>query len=457
MRATGLRLGPAEAPDRLRPSSEVGPITIFDKSALQALSVDEAALFGQFYSTNLTPLFFVETLADLEKKVRQGRTPEQVVGTIARKTANLNADPSVHHQQLMLTELLGHHDVLMDGRPHVSGGRSVRSRGGNPGVVFEISMEVEALNRWQHHRFLEIERDMARHWRRGLQRQRHRRMNVKEMFRTVPRPRTLEQVKQYAEAFTRASGGRAFISALDILRIQPRHRGPILQRWLDADAPPLEIFAPYTGYLAAVQVFFRLAVSLDLISGDRPSNSVDIAYLYYLPFCQVFTSSDKLHAKTVPLFMRPNQRFVRGGDLKADLQKLDSYFSAQPQEVLDRGMMHFHLPTDESYLTTRLHNLYLPGWRAGAKDDVKLSSEKEAELIREFKEAEQAPSAAPVAADEAQFVILKRRVPVKMGKWRIIEQVVAERSWEHERREREKKRREAEPQAEASKKPPNPP
>lgn len=64
----------------------LGPITIFDKSILQGLSLDEAVLFGQFYRCNLTPLFFVETLVDLEKrrrKVREGQTPEQAVGTIA--------------------------------------------------------------------------------------------------------------------------------------------------------------------------------------------------------------------------------------------------------------------------------------------------------------------------------------------------------------------------------------
>lgn len=76
--------------------SSMGPVTI-DKSALQALSVDEAALFGQFYRANMTPLFFVETLADLEKKVREGQTPEQVVGSLVAKTLNLAADPHAHH------------------------------------------------------------------------------------------------------------------------------------------------------------------------------------------------------------------------------------------------------------------------------------------------------------------------------------------------------------------------
>lgn len=102
---------------------------------------------------------------------------------------------------------------------------------------------------------------------------------------------------------------------------------------------------------------------MDLISGDRPSNAADIAYLYYLPFCMVFTSTDKLHAKTVPLFLRSDQVFLPGMELKADLQRLDEYFSAQPTEVLDRGVMHFEPPFDGDYLTTKLWKQFPPGWR----------------------------------------------------------------------------------------------
>lgn len=44
-----------------------GPIIIFDKSALECLNVDEALWLDNFFLTNITPLFFVETLADLQK------------------------------------------------------------------------------------------------------------------------------------------------------------------------------------------------------------------------------------------------------------------------------------------------------------------------------------------------------------------------------------------------------
>jgi hypothetical protein len=64
----------------------MGPVTIFDKSALQALSMDEAVWFDAFFYANVVPVFYVETLADLEKQVAEGKTPEDVVGMLAEKT-----------------------------------------------------------------------------------------------------------------------------------------------------------------------------------------------------------------------------------------------------------------------------------------------------------------------------------------------------------------------------------
>ena len=63
----------------------MGPITLFDKSFLQSLNVDESVWFDHYYLANVCHLFYVETLADLEKAVRDGRTPEQEVGIIASK------------------------------------------------------------------------------------------------------------------------------------------------------------------------------------------------------------------------------------------------------------------------------------------------------------------------------------------------------------------------------------
>ena len=74
----------------------MGPITIFDKSFLQSLNIDESVWFDNFYLVNISPLFYMETLADLAKEMSRGRTPEQIVGEIASKTPEMGGSPNVH-------------------------------------------------------------------------------------------------------------------------------------------------------------------------------------------------------------------------------------------------------------------------------------------------------------------------------------------------------------------------
>src|SRR4051794_6972525 len=112
----------------------MGPLVLFDKSFLQSLSVDESVIFDHFFISVICPLFYVETLADLEKAIRQGRTPEQEVGMIARKTPEMNGHPCAHHTDLCLKNLMAQ-DIPMEGRIPILGGKPVRVDD-RSGVVF---------------------------------------------------------------------------------------------------------------------------------------------------------------------------------------------------------------------------------------------------------------------------------------------------------------------------------
>jgi hypothetical protein len=82
-----------------------GPSLIFDKSSLESLNLDEAVLLDNFYRSNITPLFFVECLADLEKAIRSKSTPEQLVGSLATRTPESQACANVHHTRILQGEL----------------------------------------------------------------------------------------------------------------------------------------------------------------------------------------------------------------------------------------------------------------------------------------------------------------------------------------------------------------
>ncbi|MGO9455379.1 MAG: hypothetical protein ACLQDV_30675 [Candidatus Binataceae bacterium] len=150
-----------------------------------------------------------------------------------------------------------------------------------------------------------------------------------------------------------------------------------------------------------------------------------MAYLFYLPFGMAFVSDDGLHTRTVPLFLTDEQAFIPGDELKADLAKLNEHYSALPPEVLERGIYSFapYPPFDDSFLTSRLWDRFLPGWRNRMTHKPEESAESKAELLdrlRRMDTAQDDESGEQFDADSARFLSVSRQVPIRKGKWRLI-------------------------------------
>src|SRR6187402_1176988 len=144
----------------------MGPIALFDKSFLQGLSVDESVWFDHFFLANVCPLFFVETLADLEKSVRPGRQPEDEVAIIADKFPEVGGAPCRFHGALCCGELMGQ-PVPMDGRIPRALGRVVR-REEQVAVVYDHAPEALAFARWSAREFGAKDRVYAKTWRAAI-------------------------------------------------------------------------------------------------------------------------------------------------------------------------------------------------------------------------------------------------------------------------------------------------
>lgn len=404
----------------------MGPVLIFDKSLLESLNSDEAMWLDTFFIANITPLFFVETLADLEKQVRKGRTPEEVVGSLAYRTPDMGSSVNAHHAALLEAELFGGWQVEMsDGRPVLPGGRRLELEG-KKGVIFQPSPEQEAFARWQRREFLDLERANARAWRRGLSRLSFSEMY--ELFRPffpLGKPRTLLDVKRFVDFYLDGPDReRVLIFGLALVGVAEDGFEPIVKRWKLAGKPPIRDFAPYFAHVLSVDMFFYLALASDVIGRGRPSHKIDLAYLYYLPFCMAFTSNDKLHADLVPIFLRENQSFVPGKELKADLARLDKHFDSLPDEVKNRGVMSFahSPPRDDSFLVARLWDKHMsPRWRE--QQPIVPPPENELgktlmDTIRRFeKEGTPLPQDAPLDSADLDHLVIQRKVYARKGKW----------------------------------------
>ena len=405
----------------------MGPTIIFDKSVLESLKPDESVWLDQFFLTNITPLFFVETLADLEKKTRNGRTPENIVGSLAYKTPDLHSAANVHHSTLLEGELSGQGEINMRyGRPHIGGGRFVEL-GGQTGVLFEESPEEGALQRWREHKFLELERLYAKQWRAELSKidLETDYFYCQKCFADLPKPKTLNEAKALVDRFIEGANQEQILATgLALIGVSQNFQQEIIARWRALGRPSVRKFSPYFTHVLSVDLVFLFGIGADLIGRGRPSHKIDIAYLYYLPFCMVFTSNDRLHKALAPLFLRSNQSFIPGEELKEDLGKLDAHFDSLPSEIKARGVYAFanSPPHDGSFLTTRLWDKHMSShWKERESFAPKLNSSVEGKLMEKIKElvkkAEAEGTTQPNKPSESDQMVIKKMVSAKKGKW----------------------------------------
>ncbi|MGO9264835.1 MAG: hypothetical protein ACLQBA_08115 [Candidatus Binataceae bacterium] len=416
----------------------MGPTTLFDKSFLQSLSVDESVWFAHFFYPIICPLFYVETLADLEKAVREGRTPEDEVGIIAAKFPEASAAPCPHHMSLALSDLLGS-PVPMTGQVPRDGGRAVEVEG-KRAVVYDRSPTETAFSRWQEGKFLEIERENARRWRAGLQQ-----VDLKEIAEKLKETgidatncRSLDHAYALARGMVEGTGKpwQRIALAVAVLGLPRDYEHHVVERWNIEGKKPLAVFAPYAAHVIACDLFFRFALASGHIGTSRPSNRVDIAYLNYLPFANIFVSSDTLHRRAAPQFLHPKQRFVWGPDLKADLARINTHFSEFPEEEKTRGIMAFaHAPPKRDGSLVRELRAQFMGTKYDDRPPIVLhDGEKEAEIVAEVNRfVDSAPlaegrvpidsapfpqSGVPIAGDEdKESVVIQRTIRRKRGSW----------------------------------------
>lgn len=396
----------------------MGPIALFDKSFLQSLSTDESVWFDHFFLAVVCPIFYVETLADLAKGPTKGRPAEAIVRDIANKFPEMGGSPCIYHHDMCIQDLLGNH-VPLDSRVPRPGGRAVRS-----GTIYDQSHEEIAFQRWQRGRFQEVERLAAADWRAELAA-----LDLDKFAKELrglgidgKTCKSLEQARDLARAVV---SGRDKLHSRLALAVQlfhiPQHLHPrIIAAWTAAGQQTLEKFAPYAAHVLTIEVFFQFALAAGLIATERASNRTDIAYLFYLPFCTLFVSSDNLHRRCAPLFMRPNQEFVWGVDLKAGLKQVNAHFLTLPEDERDKGIMKFGGRPPAGSSVSEVWDRHMRPKMRTDKEDRPPDPVWDAEIVKRMKEFRKQPTLDPHDPSTERtddMLTIKRRISRKRGSW----------------------------------------
>jgi hypothetical protein len=137
----------------------------------------------------------------------------------------------------------------------------------------------------------------------------------------------------------------------------------------------------------------------------------------------VFTSFDRLHERCAPLFLRDDQEFLWGADLKDGLRKVNDYFSEFPELEKEKGLSALapHPPKGQDFLITQLWDRHLPAWRSIHEKPAPRDENRDARLIkrlREFGEA-QPITEEPLNFDpsEPDMICIQRRIQRYRGEW----------------------------------------
>jgi hypothetical protein len=301
----------------------IGPLLIFDKSLLHLLSAEEFSELSFHFRIVVAPVLIKEIIADLTSK-RKDRIPEDTVAMLARKMMQAHGGEPVHWQHLAAGNLLGQQvpmfgSVPVGGRPNV-----FRTKDGR-GLVYDMKPEQEIWQRWAAGNFNVGDLEIAHEWRDDLKQldlqDVHLRWQAfsRERF---PHARSVYdlvcEVDKIMSTYDLSLQKRLLLEMMELLGVKEDAQRAVMRRWIVSKLPLLRDFAPYASYVLRLYLIFAFGISTGLVS-TRASNAIDLEYLFYVPFCMVFSSADNFHQDMWAASAGRNS-FVHGADLKEDLR-----------------------------------------------------------------------------------------------------------------------------------------
>lgn len=350
------------------------------------MNQDEIFFLRTYYFPVISHILIIEILADLEKS-GNNTTDTDRVKDLSNKLLQLNPIYSASYYQLMEMSLMGY-PVEMRGRPNVPGGKHVVDPDGKKGIEFSQPVEEQILQRWRDGKFDEAEKISADSWRDSIK------DNVIRPD-SLPRPDFLNELKNqddlltYIDSYLNVSQTQTEIlqNILAVFAFPQEIAAQVFYRYEQAKPILISDFAPYALYCYRIFMLFQLSIYRG-ITTPRRTDIIDLQYLYYLPFVTIFTSHDRFHKTFAPLFLREDQQFILGNDLKSDLKSIVKLRDAVLDKELDEWMeVHKNSPPEQpdSFTHRTWKEGATPNYKDWTKETHKRTPEEEKELLERLK------------------------------------------------------------------------
>lgn len=328
-------------------------ITI-DKSTFQSLNYTELVRLNNYYKHNVAPILVMEILGDLKKEVAEGKTPsDERVKDFAQKLFPTVCIVNSYYRNLLKQELQGK-PCELDGRPTLDLEKIVQTDDGRKGSVIKETLEEKSIYKWKDGKFTEADRELSELWR-TVTTQEDLLKNLQKAIKSENQVRlkSFEELNKKVDTILNDVGfqDKLLAFAIDVYGEGEIDGAKVFEEWLAKGRPLLIENMPYIVHCLKVDLLFHFGLQSELV-GTRPTNKVDLEYLYYLPFCNVFTSNDKIHKQLAPLLIRADQKFITGDELKDDLKGIIQYLEEEGEEA--KKKFSSNPPIIEESLTFKL-------------------------------------------------------------------------------------------------------
>lgn len=354
----------------------IGPRVITDKSFIQSLNgplIDELTLY--FTPTSL-PTLISEIIADLKLPPRKdGRIGEDIVKMLATKMTGAHGVEPPPLRLLVVVSLHGQKPPMTGQTlPVVEGTPGVKSNASGSQLMVSQLPQQAMWARWAAGDYSTDSQQAATAWRAAIdatdlaiERDRWKPFAAQlgnptsledvvvavDRVMTDRRPRTQRDLINAALTTVRGSVAEK-TSAVNFFNLLPK--GILLAE-----------YAPYAASVVRLYLCFAVGLALGFVS-TRPSNTIDLQYLLYAPFCRTFLSLDRLHEKLWKAGAVTSEGdFVWGDDFKADIKqrsekRLAMTFEqwAAHREITGQWPEHI-----EGSIITALWEKHCPWWPRG--------------------------------------------------------------------------------------------
>src|ERR1700720_1064456 len=195
---------------------------------------------------------------------------------------------------MMKAELSGH-EIPMTGSPVVAGGQLVSLPGGPSAIMFEEHPDRARYRRWCARTFTPQDEAEAADWRRMSSKLSFEKIKT-ELSRKVkhlPKASSLKEARVHLDTYFATAPQFMLLSTLlELFQFSNKIRAVARQRWAALRPSTLAQFAPFCSHVLRVTFMHTVGLAYGLVT-TKPTNAIDLEYLFYLPFCVVFSSGDK--------------------------------------------------------------------------------------------------------------------------------------------------------------------